>query len=170
MNTRVFVFGVVASVMLCASEMSAQSVSPQPSADWQFEFVPYLWGSGMEGEVGIGNRTADVDASFRNILSHLHFAAMGLTEVRRDRMVALTDLIYTDLRGQHATPGPLFSSVNPEQKLFILTFGRRRPACGHGRRVGRCARRHSVLAFAVRTAVRRRRVTRRRHAGQPELG
>ena len=120
MITRVFVF-VVAGVMLCAADMSAQSVSPQVSDEWQLEVVPYLWGSGMEGEVGIGDHTADVDASFRNILSHLHLAAMGLIELRRDRMVAVTDLIYTDLRGQHATPGPLFSSVDPEQKLVILT-------------------------------------------------
>ena len=121
MTIRVFVFGVVASVMLCASEISAQSVSPQPSEDWQFEFVPYLWGSGIDGKVGIGNRSADVDASFSNILSHLHFALMGLTEVRRGRLVALTDLVYTDVRGHDATPGPLFSSVDPDQKLFFLT-------------------------------------------------
>lgn len=120
MNARIVV-GVVASVMLWASATSAQSVSRQPTANWQFELVPYLWGSDMKGAVGIGNHTADVDASFSNILSHLHFAAMGLTEVRRGRFVALTDLVYTDLRGQHATPGPLFSSVSPEQKLFILT-------------------------------------------------
>ena len=121
MTARVFVFGVVAGLMLCASEASAQPLSPQPSENWQFEVAPYLWGSAIDGEVGIGNRTADVDASFRNILDHLHFAAMGLAEVRRERMVAVTDLIYTDLRGHRATPGPLFSGVSPEQKLFILT-------------------------------------------------
>ena len=57
----------------------------------------------------------------RNILSHLHFAAMGLADARRDKLVVLTDVIYTDLRGQRATPGPLFSSVDPQQRLFILT-------------------------------------------------
>ena len=120
MNIRALIVFVVASSMLYASESSAQSASPSP-ASWEFEFVPYLWGSGIKGEVGIGNRTADVDASFSNVLSHLHLALMGLTEVRRDRLVALTDLVYTDLRGHDATPGPLFSSVTPEQKLFFLT-------------------------------------------------
>jgi hypothetical protein len=89
--------------------------------DWQFELVPYLWGSSIDGELGIGNRTANIDASFTNILSHLHFAAMGLADVRRDRLVALADVMYSDLRGQRATPGPLFSSVRPEQKLLIFT-------------------------------------------------
>ena len=120
MITRVFIF-VVAGVMLCAADMSAQSVSPQSSDDWQFEFIRTSGARVWRARSGIGNRTADVDASFGNILSHLHLAAMGLTELRRDRIVAVTDLIYADLRGQHATPGPLFSSVDPEQKLFILT-------------------------------------------------
>jgi hypothetical protein len=75
----------------------------------------------LDGDVGIENRTADVDASFSNILSHLHFAAMGLVDARRNKFVVSTDLIYSDLRGQHATPGPLFSSVNPQMKLLILT-------------------------------------------------
>src|SRR5262245_4649278 len=122
MNTRSFVVGVAAGLMLYTSPASAQSTSPQSSTEeWQLQVVPYLWGSGIEGPVGIGDRTADLDASFANILKHLHFAAMGLAEARRDKMVVLTDVIYTDLRGQHATPGPLFAGVDPRQKLFILT-------------------------------------------------
>jgi hypothetical protein len=121
-SKRSFVFGVVAGLVLCASAASAQSASPQASTEnWQFELVPYLWGSAIDGEVGIGNRTANIDASFSNIVEHLHFAAMGLAEARRKNLVVLSDALYTDLRGQRATPGPLFSSVRPEQKLFILT-------------------------------------------------
>jgi hypothetical protein len=109
-------------MLLYTSLASAQSTASQSSTeDWQFQVVPYLWGSGIGGPVGIGNRTADLDASFTDILDHLHFAAMGLADARRDKFVVLTDAIYTDLRGQNATPGPLFSSVNPQQKLFILT-------------------------------------------------
>jgi hypothetical protein len=126
------VIAVVAGVLLCASHASAQSAPPpsataqsaaaQASAEaWQFEVVPYLWGSGINGPVGIRNRTVDVDASFDNILRHLHFAAMGLADARRDRLVVLGDVIYTDLRGHRATPGPLFSGVEPQQRLFILT-------------------------------------------------
>ncbi len=100
---------------------AAQTASQSSTPDWQFELVPYLWGSAIDGDVGIGNRTANVDASFSNILKHLHFAAMVLGEVRRENLVVLADALYTDLRGQRATPGPLVSSVRPEQRLFILT-------------------------------------------------
>jgi hypothetical protein len=119
---RHIVFEVVIGLALCAAVASAQSASAQPAAeDWQFELVPYLWGSAIEGDVGIGNRTAEVDASFSNILDHLHFAAMGLADARRENLVVVTDVMYSDLRGQRATPGPLFSSVNPEQRMFVLT-------------------------------------------------
>ena len=109
--------------MLCTSQASAQSASPQSPlpGEWQFQVVPYLWGSGIDGSVGIGNRTADFDASFDNILRNLHLAAMVLGDARRDRFVVLTDVLYTDLRGHRATPGPLFSKVDPQQRMFILT-------------------------------------------------
>ena len=106
---------------MCATEASAQSTSPSHEEDWQVQLIPYLWGSAVDGQVGIGNRTADVDASFGNILSHLHFAAMGLADARLGRFVGVGDVVYVDLRGQRATPGPLFSSVDPQQKLFIGT-------------------------------------------------
>ena len=122
MRRQQLICGLAITLALCTSTASAQSSPPQTSTgEWQFELVPYLWGSGLDGQVGVLNRTADVDASFWNILNHLHFAAMGMADAHRDQFVVLTDAIYTDVRGQRATPGPLFSSVNPQQRLFILT-------------------------------------------------
>jgi hypothetical protein len=122
MCTRRFVGVVLASLTLFASHASAQTVTTTPSEDgWKLDVVPYLWGSSVVGPVGIGNRTADVDASFSNILDHLHFAAMGLADARRGRMLVVADTLYTDLRGHEATPGPLFSSVDPQQRMLLLT-------------------------------------------------
>jgi hypothetical protein len=107
--------------MWCAPTSAQSALPPSSIEGWTFQVTPYLWGSDFVGQLGIGNRTADVDASFSNILDHLHFAAMGLAEARWNKVVAVGDLMYTDLRGQRATPGPLFSSVDPQQRLFILT-------------------------------------------------
>jgi hypothetical protein len=89
---------------------AAQTASQSSTEGWQFELVPYLWGSAIDGEVGIGNRTANVDASFSNIVKHLHFAAMGLVDARRDRFVAVADSIYDKDRVllDTAMQGPLF--------------------------------------------------------------
>src|SRR5215471_7181210 len=118
-----FAVAVVICLLLYAPTISGQSAPSQPSPEpWQFRVIPYLWGTSVDGRVGIGDRTADVDASFGNILNHLHFALMGFADAsRNDKLVLLTDALYTDLRGYRATPGPLFSSVRPNQKLFLLT-------------------------------------------------
>jgi hypothetical protein len=120
-KTYRLVFGAMLGVSLCAAQASAQSTSPSSTAGWQGQFVPYLWASGLDGQVGIDNRTAEVDASFGNVLSHLHFAAMGMADARLNKFVVVADAFYTDLRGEDATPGPLFSSVEPRQKVFFLT-------------------------------------------------
>ena len=126
MRVRDVVCGLMLGLVLCSADASAQSSPQSPPQDWQFRFTPYLWGSGVDGQVGVGARTADVDASFRNILDHLHIAAMGFGTAEHGRFVAMTDAFYTDVRGQRATPGPLFSSVSPQQSLFMLT-----PAAGY---------------------------------------
>ena len=118
-----FVLGSVFCLFLFVPKVSGQTAPPQPSSEgWQVRVIPYLWGSGINGRVGIGDRAADVDASFGNILAHLHFAFMNLVDASwNNKVVILTDLLYTDLRAYRATPGPLFSSVSPSQKLFFLT-------------------------------------------------
>jgi hypothetical protein len=65
------------------SAVSAQSSASQaPTREWQVALVPYLWAMAFDGQVGVLNRTADVDASFANILDHLHFAAMGMADAQ----------------------------------------------------------------------------------------
>jgi hypothetical protein len=120
-KTRDFACAAVLLSTVYATAASAQSTSTPYGENWQVQVAPYLWGSAIDGQFGIANRTADVDASFGNILDHLHFAAMGRADARLGRLVALGDVLYVDVRGQRATPGPLFSSVNPQQKLFIGT-------------------------------------------------
>src|ERR1051325_888566 len=41
--------------------------NPQTSSsdEWQFQFSPYFWLAGLHGTGGVGNRTTEVDESFR---------------------------------------------------------------------------------------------------------
>jgi hypothetical protein len=83
--------------------------------------IPYLWGSGLNGTIGVRNRTADVDASFADIFDELNFGFMGVFGANRNRFTTLADVVYLNLSDKHATPGPLFSSANVVQKSLILT-------------------------------------------------
>src|SRR5262245_1077333 len=72
-----FIVAVVICLVVFVPEMFGQAAGSQPSSEgWQFQIIPYRWGTSIDGRVGVGDRTADVDASFSNILDHLHFAFM----------------------------------------------------------------------------------------------
>src|SRR5262249_27234326 len=75
------VLAAVICLSLYATRMFGQSSPSQPASEgWEFRIIPYLWGSSVHGRLGIGDRTADVDASFANVLDHLHFAFMNLVD------------------------------------------------------------------------------------------
>jgi len=96
--------------------------NPQTSSsdDWQFQFSPYFWLAGLHGTGGVGNRTTEVDESFRDVFGALNFAFMGTFEARKSKFISLTDLEYVSVSDDKATPGPLFSSVDAGFKTFIF--------------------------------------------------
>ena len=97
------------------------SVPQRSSTDkWEFQFVPYLWFAGLKGQVGIGDRVADVDADFGDIFDKLNFGFMAALEARKNRFGLFTDLLYLKVSAENATPGALFSSVKLTQKVFML--------------------------------------------------
>src|SRR5262249_61375203 len=49
---------------------------------FKYQFTPYFWLSGLDGTVGARNRTAEVDASFSDIIDHLDFGLMGAFDPR----------------------------------------------------------------------------------------
>jgi len=100
----------------------AEASAPQRSSTdkWEFQFVPYLWFAGLKGQVGIGDRVADVDADFGDIFDKLNFGFMAAFEARKHRFGLFSDLLYLKVSAENATPGALFSSVKLTQKVFMF--------------------------------------------------
>jgi len=66
--------------------------TPAAAADeWEFSVTPYIWGTAIEGDVGAKGHTADVSASFSDILKDLNAGIMGTVEARNDRFIVLFD-------------------------------------------------------------------------------
>lgn len=105
-----------------ASWKSVVTAQPQAVGDdgWQFQVTPYFWLAGLHGTGGIGNRTAQVDASFGDVFDSLKFALMGVFEARKGKFVLVTDMEYISVENDRATPGPLFSDVTAKFKVFIF--------------------------------------------------
>jgi hypothetical protein len=98
-----------------AAQVAAQSERP----GWAFSFTPYLWFTGLHGNVGVGPLVAPVDLSFGDVLDNLDIGLMGAFEARRDPWVVRTDMFYVSVSQQ---AGP----VEVTSKQFML-----QPEVGH---------------------------------------
>jgi opacity protein-like surface antigen len=91
-------FGTYTSVLLglAAGLPSAAIADTPPGSGWQFEATPYLWVAGFSGWSRVGTRTptANLDASFSDVLKNLNFGGMGSFEARYGRWGVVVDTIY----------------------------------------------------------------------------
>lgn len=93
-RTRIATLAVAGGLLFGATPAGAQS-SGSASANWNYEFTPYLWGAGMKGTVQSGSLPAtNVDMSFTDIVDVLDFGLMGAFEARKGRWGLYLDAIY----------------------------------------------------------------------------
>ena len=104
-------------------EAKASAVpSPQGTSDkWHFTLAPYLWLAGINGTVGVGDLTTDIDPGVSDILNTLNFGFMGALEARKNRFMLINDLMYISLEQTKQTTGPLFSALKVNEKTFMLS-------------------------------------------------
>jgi len=96
------------------------------SSGWEFEISPYVWVTGVHGTVGVRDRTAEVDVSFRKLLENLDGAIMLAVEGASGPWSVGIDLIYVNVSKQTGTPGPLFSSAELDVRQAIVEGSVRR--------------------------------------------
>ena len=95
--------------MLLAPQAAAQSSSNA----WQFAIAPYLWAAGMDGTMTIGNQDQDIDVPFSDIIENLDLAFMGHFDMRNERWVLSSDLIFVDLEStEDANRGTVTAGVD----------------------------------------------------------
>lgn len=86
------------NLLLAADEAGAETTYIEaPSNKWQFAIIPYLWMMGINGKVGVGGRTADVNVSFSDIFKNLDFAAEVHIEAWRERFGFFIDATYSKI-------------------------------------------------------------------------
>ena len=104
-----------------AAQTAAQSAEPDR---WTFSLTPYFWAAGIDGKVATlpGAPTADVDASFSDIIDQTNVGAMLSASASRGRFGLLADLTYLDLSDDSGTPGPLFDEVKFESQTLFATI------------------------------------------------
>lgn len=91
--------------------------APLPS-QWQFNFTPYGWLMGIDGDVTVRGHTVDVNESFIDLVedSDSLIALMGFFEARRGRFSLFSDLVWADL----TFSGNIQRQANPIANLNVL--------------------------------------------------
>jgi hypothetical protein len=99
----------------------AQSGASVPD-EWEFALTPFLWGSGMDGTVGLAGRDADFEASANDLIKQLDFAFMSNFEGRRNRWSFSIDFDYTDLGKDVTVENANVAAQNPrlDMKMTIV--------------------------------------------------
>jgi len=115
--------GIFLLVFVCMVQSAqAQDFSSEP--DWKVS--AYLWAMALDGEIGIGPISADVDLAFSDLVQALNYG--GAVVIRRDwgRNVLVADLGYYSLSPDEAS-APMGGSVSTDldMPLIQLYYGRK---------------------------------------------
>jgi len=92
-TSSLLALATVAVLTLVAPQATAQA----SSNEWQFAIAPYLWAAGMDGTLTIADQGQDVDVPFSTVIDNLDLAFMGHFDMRNERWVLSSDLIFVDL-------------------------------------------------------------------------
>ena len=105
------------------SAVAQEPAGSRTGSDWTITAAPYLWASGLDGNVGaFGIPTQSIDLSFGDVVEDLDFAFMGVAEARRGRISIGVDLAYARLSDAIGTPaGVIANSVDATLKTFMGT-------------------------------------------------
>jgi hypothetical protein len=79
-----------------------------PGREWTFSVAPYLWGAGLEGDVGLfGRDPVDIDMSFGDIFDNLKFGGMVVAEAHNGTWGIVVDLVYVKIEDNEMVTRPI---------------------------------------------------------------
>jgi len=121
-NKYFIVLAVIVAIMLMSIPAAAET-SSSPESSWQFDFTPYLWLAGIDGDVRIGRfSSGGAEASITDIFQDLNGAFMGTFEVHKGRWGILFDAIYFDISGTAETPDRAIGNINTELSMGMYSL------------------------------------------------
>mgnify|MGYP003675233781 CR=1 FL=1 len=87
---------------------------------WEFQLTPYGWASGLDGAIGVGGLSSNVDIDFSDIFENLDASLMLALDGRRDRVGFILEGFWLKLSDSIDTPGPLFSEVDIKVEEILI--------------------------------------------------
>lgn len=120
-----FMILMVSLLLLISIPSFAEDVKDTKSENgkdnkWEFIIIPYLWVMGIDGDVTVKGRDADVDVGFDDIVDELDLAAIGHFIAKRGRWEFFVQPNYMKLSPEGEV-GRI--DVDVETEILLLEFG-----------------------------------------------
>ena len=121
LNTKKY--WIIAAINLYCSTASYAETT-EKNHEWHFEFAPYLWMSGIHGDITTKGKTTDVDLSFKDIIEHFQGGFQGHLEAGYKRWSLMLDATYLDLNDDFEKQvDEIPFKGNVKQKLDLIDAG-----------------------------------------------
>ena len=103
-----------ARLALLTLAFSVGSSLPSTADEWSFRLAPYVWLTGLEGDVATlpGAPKASVSFSFRELVEKIDFAAFVAGEARNGDFFLRSEFSFASLSQDATTPGTAFSTAD----------------------------------------------------------
>lgn len=113
---------VLAQDQQSTGEFSLQTQQQQYSNNgkWQYHFIPYIWFSGIEGDVAVRGIPVHVDESFADLAENLDFGFQFHFEARKDKWGYYIDPTYINLSADASSNG---TSADADLTQWLVDFG-----------------------------------------------
>ena len=105
---------------LTAALLTASGAAAQQGA-WNYSASGYLFMAETDTAIDTPAFSGEATLSFSDALDNLDFAFMGAFEAHNGQWGGAIDLMYLDLSFGDDTPGPLFSGVDTDLEMTIVT-------------------------------------------------
>jgi len=107
---------ILLSLLIATPLAMGPSTEPAAADGWDHQIAPYIWGTGLDGTIGIGPVQTSVDLSFSDILETLDGGILVHYEGSKGDWTILSDLVFTDV-------GTSSDLVDTDYKQTIFELG-----------------------------------------------
>ena len=119
----VFLLSRICMTSLAEDVKDAKAENGQDSK-WEFTITPYLWMTGIDGDVTVKGRDAEVDVGFDDILDELDIAALAHFIAKRGRWEFFVQPNYMKLSPEGDVERKAVTiDADVETEMLILEFG-----------------------------------------------
>lgn len=92
---------------------------------WDFAFSPYGWGMNVDGEVGVGDVSAEVSADFKDLVDDLEWGVMlSLEAVNDNNTFVLLDAVHVSLSSRADIAGTIPAQVDLDETIVMAAIGK----------------------------------------------